>query len=157
MKCSEARKELSRYLDGEVCPDEQRLLSEHLGLCRECRAELAALSRVGDVLKSTLEGMEIQPFFMTRLRQRVREDARPAMVIERIRRVAVAAAAAVGIVASLLIGNQAGKTMYRSIASTHISPGVEETNIFGLGSFDEFSDGSLSDIYDQLVAGGNSG
>ncbi|MBE0432069.1 zf-HC2 domain-containing protein [candidate division WOR-3 bacterium] len=157
MKCSKVRRKLSRYLDGEVCPDEQRLLSEHLELCRECQAELAALSRLGDVLNSTLEGMEIQPFFMTRLRQCVREEVRPAMIIEKIRRVAVAAATAVGIVVSLLIGNQAGKTLYRSIASSYVAQGVEESDIFGLSSFDEFSDGSLSDVYNQLVAGGHSG
>lgn len=157
MKCAAARRKLSRYLDGESCPSERRSLSEHLADCRECRAELAALSRVGDILKNTLEGMEIQPFFMTRLKQHTRQQGRPVMLLEKFRKVAFAAATAFGIVVSLLIGNQAGRTLYRSIASSSSGQETEVTDVFGLGSFSEFSDGSLSDVYNQLVAGGNGG
>jgi hypothetical protein len=76
---------------------------------------------------------------------------------QRIRGLAVTAATAVAVVASLFIGNQAGKTLYRSIAQTPEPVIAETNNIFGVSAFEEFPDGSLSDIYNELVAGGNNG
>lgn len=157
MNCAEVRKKLSRYLDQEVCPEDRKALAGHLEACRACQAELASLSRVGDLLGDALEGIEVTPFFMARLRQRLREQAQPATFVEKFRRVALAAATALGVVASLLIGNQAGRTLYRSITSAEATPEVEAADVFGLGSYSEFSDGSLSDVYYQLVAGGNGG
>ena len=156
MKCSKIKKRLSAYLDGEMPGQERRIISEHLKQCGECQAELAALSSVVDALE-TIEGFEVPPYFMTRLRQTVREQEKPMPFLQRMKRLAISAATAVGVIASLFIGNQAGKNLYQSITRTS-EPVVAETgNVFGLGAFDEFPEGSLSDIYDELVTGGNSG
>ena len=156
MKCSRIRKKLSAYLDGEMHEGGSNDVSEHLQQCEECRKELAALSAVRDAL-NTIEGMEALPYFMTRLRQRMREQAKPVPFVQRIRSLATTAATAVAVVASLFIGNQAGKALYQSILHTP-EPAVAETNnVFGLGAFEEFPEGSLSDIYNELVTGGNNG
>lgn len=156
MKCFRIKKKLSAYLDGEMPEQERITISEHLKQCEECRAELAALSAVADAL-NTIEGMEVPPYFMTRLRQNVREQAKPVPFLLRIKSLAVTAATAFALVASLFIGNQAGKTLYQSIAQTPEPVMVETDDVFGLGAFEEFPDGSLSDIYNELVTGGNNG
>lgn len=156
MKCSRIKKKLSAYLDGEMPKQERIVISEHLQQCEEYRAELAALSAVRDAL-NTIEGMEVPPYFMTRLRQHVREQTKPVPFLRRIRGLAVAAATAFALVASLFIGNQAGKTLYQSIVQTPEPVISESNNVFGLSAFEEFPDGSLSDIYNELVTGGNSG
>jgi len=156
MKCSRIRKKISSYSDGEMPECEMHLISEHLQQCKECRAELAALSAVHDALNA-IEGMEVPPFFMTRLRQSIREESRPASIRQRIRGLVFTAATAFALVASLFLGNQAGKNLYRSITQSPTPAVVETNNVFSLDSFEEFPDGSLSDIYDELVAGGYSG
>jgi anti-sigma factor RsiW len=156
MKCSRSKKKLSAYLDGEMPEQEREVISQHLQQCEECRGEVAAFSAVTDAL-NTIEGIEVPPYFMTRLRQQVREQAKPVPFFQRIRGLAVTAATAVAVVASLFIGNQAGKTLYRSIAQTPEPVIAETNNIFGVSAFEEFPDGSLSDIYNELVAGGNNG
>lgn len=156
MKCSKIKKRLSAYLDGELSEQERCIISEHLKLCQECKAELAAMSSVSDALK-ILEGFETPPFFMTRLRQAVKEQEKPVPFLQRIKGLVVSAATAVAVIASLFIGNQAGRTIYQSIARTPEPAMVETSDVFGLDGFEEFPEGSLSDIYDELVTGGNNG
>lgn len=156
MKCSRIMKKLSAYLDGEMPEQERIAISEHLQQCAECRAELAALSAVRDALNS-IEGMEVSPYFMNRLRQRIKEQRESVPFLQRIKGLAFTTVTAFALVASLFIGNQAGKTLYQSIIQTS-EPAVAETNdAFGLGAFEEFPDGSLSDLYNELVTGGNNG
>ena len=144
MKCSRIKKKLSAYLDGEMPEQERIVISEHLQRCEECKAELAGLMKVADSL-NILDGVDVPPYFMTRLRQYIKEEAKPVSFLQRIRGVAISAATALAVIVSLFIGNQAGRTLYQSIAQTP-EPAMAETNdVFGLSTFEEFPDGSLSD------------
>jgi anti-sigma factor RsiW len=156
MNCSKTKKKLSAYLDGEISEQERHMISEHLKLCSECQAELAAMSSVSDALE-TLEGFEVPPFFITRLRQGIREQERPVPFFKRIRSVAISTATALGVIISLFIGNQAGRTIYQAIARAPEPVEAETNEVFGVGAFEEFPEGSLSDIYSELVTGGNNG
>lgn len=156
MKCSEVKRRLSAFLDGEIPGAEEREITEHLNICRDCQEELTALSRVMDAL-GVLEGMEPPPYFITRVRQCVREEGKPAPFLERIRSIAISFATAAAVVVSVLIGNQFGRTLYQSVTPVAASETAEMGDIFGFGTLEEFPDGSLSDIYNELVAGGNNG
>jgi anti-sigma factor RsiW len=156
MKCSEVRRKLSAFLDGEIPGAGKKEIIEHLETCRGCQEELAALSKVMDAL-GVLEGMEPPPYFITRVRRRVREGGKPTPFLERIRSVAISFATAAAVVASVLIGNQFGRTLYQSVAPAVVFETAETDDIFGFGTLEEFPDGSLSDIYNELVAGGNNG
>ncbi|UCD05041.1 MAG: zf-HC2 domain-containing protein [candidate division WOR-3 bacterium] len=156
MKCSEVKRKLSAFLDGEIPSAGKKEIIEHLETCRGCQEELAALSEVMDAL-GVLEGMEPPPYFITRVRQSVREEGKPVPFLERIRSVAISFATAAAVVTSVLIGNQFGRTLYQSVAPAAISETAETGDIFGFGTLEEFPDGSLSDIYDELIAGGNNG
>jgi len=50
MKCSDARKALSRYQDGEMSSVEMPAFEEHLAQCPECRTELATQLEVWALL-----------------------------------------------------------------------------------------------------------
>jgi anti-sigma factor RsiW len=156
MKCYKIKKRLSAYFDGEIAEEEKKIISEHLAGCEKCQEELAVFSKVRDSLR-VLRGMDVPPYFMTRLRQQIREETQPLPFFERIRSVVISAATAAAVVVSLLIGNQAGRILYQSIATSANSQTTETANIFGSNAFEEFPDGSLSDIYNDLITGGNSG
>jgi anti-sigma factor RsiW len=156
MKCSQVRRKLSAYLDGEVSERDKKEIDGHLQQCKGCQEELAALSGVSDSL-GIMAGMEPPSYFMTRVRQCIREEVKPRPFLGKVRSIVFSAATAFAVVVSLLIGNQVGRILYQSVAATGESQTAETTDVFGLGTLDEFPDGSLSDIYNELVAGGNSG
>lgn len=52
MPCPEFAERLSAYLDGEVGEAERGAITSHLKACVACRAELAAFSRLGDLLRA---------------------------------------------------------------------------------------------------------
>lgn len=156
MKCSRIKQRLSAYLDKEMSEQERLTISEHLKECEECRAEFAVLSSISDALKA-IEGFEVPPYFTTRLRQAVREMEWRSPLLQRMRGVAISTATALAVVFSLFIGNQAGKMIYQLIARNSESATTETNNGFGLGAFEEFPDGSLSDIYNELITGGDNG
>ncbi|UCF71684.1 MAG: zf-HC2 domain-containing protein [candidate division WOR-3 bacterium] len=154
MKCHWVQKKISAYLDSELPEEEMKCVWEHLEHCGECKAELAALYGVVDILR-TLEGMDVPPYFIVRLKGQIRDSVRPLPLLQRIRGIVVSTATAVAVVASLFMGNQIGRALFRSIAQTGESTVSETSSVLGLDTFEEFPDNSLSDIYDELVSGGN--
>jgi anti-sigma factor RsiW len=156
MNCYKAKKKLSAYLDGEVSGADRKEIAEHLKSCRGCQEELAALSRISNTLDA-IGRMEVPPYFMTRVRQGIRDAAKPVPFLERIRGIAMSFATATAVVVSLLIGNQFGKILYQSVAPTVVSGTTDTGDVFGFETLQEFPDGSLSDIYSELLAGGNNG
>lgn len=156
MKCSEVKRKLSAYLDGEVSGADKKEIAEHLTTCEDCQEELTALSSVSDALV-VLGGIEVPPYFMTRVRQCINDEANATPFLGRIRSIAVTAATAIAVIVSLFIGNQFGRTLYQSITGNGTPATAQTSDVFGLGAFEEFPNGSLSDIYNELVAGGNDG
>ena len=156
MKCSEIRRKLSAYIDREVCDSDDGGIRDHLVGCRVCAREHAEMVSVSRSL-SRVDGIEVPPFFMARLRQHIQEAARPLSFLEKIRRATLATATALAVFVSLFIGHRVGRTLYYSISErvSQQASGAEE--VLDIGTFVEFPDGSLSDMYDQLVAGGNNG
>ena len=160
MKCSQIKKRLSAYLDREIIDNEKRVIMEHLRVCAVCQEELATLSEVRESL-GVLHGIDVPPYFMTRLKQRIKdgqvETFEQIPFLAKIKRLAVSAATAVAVVASLFAGSQMGKTLYQEIADDSRQAGIEAMDVLGLGTFDTFPEGSFSEIYDELVVGGNNG
>lgn len=58
----EARAELSAYLDGRLAPDQLRLLEQHLGSCRVCAQEMAAVRATRQMLQALPEMRVPRPF-----------------------------------------------------------------------------------------------
>ena len=50
MKCSQVEKRLSAFQDGELSPQEEERVSEHLESCSACRDRYAEMEKVWQVL-----------------------------------------------------------------------------------------------------------
>lgn len=157
MKCSEIKRKLSAFLDGEVSKDAKQLISEHLKSCEHCRKEFEAFSQVSEVLE-IMDEVQVSPYFMTHLKQRIAEQQAKSVVrlpfVEWIRKAAVPVAATVLIFLSFLVGSNLGKAMYQEQADIMAKSDTEIANVLGVTTLDEFPEGSLGWAYNNLLIGG---
>lgn len=52
MNCTECKERLVEYIEGLLSETQRQIVEEHLGVCRECRDELAELRELGERLNS---------------------------------------------------------------------------------------------------------
>lgn len=64
--CSEITRKLSAYMDGELSPEDQTAVKEHLSACAGCAAELRRFSAVDNVIKQ-LPAITPAPFFAAKV------------------------------------------------------------------------------------------
>ena len=157
MKCSEVRRKLSAFLDGEVSEEEKQSISEHLESCDLCHKKLEELSKVLDVL-DVMDEVQVSPFFVTRLKQRITDQELKSLVrlpfMEWIRRATVPAFTTVLVYLSLLLGYYLGKTIHQEGVESVSIADAEVTDALGVAVLDEFPEGSLGDAYNNLLTGG---
>ena len=157
MKCSEVRRKLSAFLDGEVSEEEKQLILEHVKSCDLCRKELEALSQVSEVLE-VMDEIQVSPFFITRLKQRIADQESKSLVrlpfMEWIRHSTVPAFTTVLVCLSLLLGYYLGKTIHQERVESVLIADAEVTDALGVAVLDEFPEGSLGDAYSNLLTGG---
>jgi anti-sigma factor RsiW len=111
MRCSEARRLISRLVDGELAPALEQALQAHAAGCESCRAELVGL-RDDRTLLQQAAAAEVPPFLVTRVMAEVRQP------VAQVRRVpgrvlaAIAAALliAVGLGAGVFFGAEMART-----------------------------------------------
>jgi predicted anti-sigma-YlaC factor YlaD len=151
MKCSKIQKKLSAYLDNEVSQTEKGIIEAHLASCSVCQSALQDFSMINDELK-LVPGMEVPPYFSTRLKQRIKDQHGVMPILERIRRLTLPVFATVIIFTALIAGNIMAKTIYQGIAEPKTSD--ETANVFGISAFDEYPEGSVSNIYTALITDG---
>jgi predicted anti-sigma-YlaC factor YlaD len=151
MKCSTIQRKLSAYMDAEVSEQERTIISEHLASCPECQRILQVLTKMREEL-NLVPGIQSPPYFYTRLKQRMIDESRSISVLEKIRRFVLPGFATVLTLASLLLGNFMARAIYNGITETGVS--TETTNVLGIDAFDQFPEGSVSNLYCELLSGG---
>ncbi|MBN2620494.1 zf-HC2 domain-containing protein [candidate division WOR-3 bacterium] len=151
MKCSEIQKKLSAYLDNEVSQTEKGTIEAHLASCSACQHALQAFSMVNDELK-LVPGMEVPPYFATRLKQRMKDLHRGAPALGRIRQFALPGFTVILTLIALILGNTMARTIYQGM--TEPETAAETANVFGISAFDEYPEGSVSNIYTALITEG---
>ena len=156
MNCSQIKRKLSAFLDGEVSEEQKSLISEHLKSCAYCLKDLEELSRVSDFL-DVMEEVGVSPYFMVHLKRRIAEEKSKRFVrlpfLEWVKRVAVPVGVAALFVIAILGGNYLGRVLNQRIDKvTELNE--EIANVAGVNSFDDFSEGSLVDAYNGLLTEG---
>ncbi|MCG0278935.1 MAG: zf-HC2 domain-containing protein, partial [Thermanaeromonas sp.] len=73
MRCRQARKMLSPYIDDELSDAERAALEEHLNSCEACRSELEALKRISEGLKEIYQEVKAPPDFVDKVMKRIQE------------------------------------------------------------------------------------
>ncbi|MDO9575597.1 MAG: anti-sigma factor [bacterium] len=156
MKCSRIRRRLSAFLDGEVTEEEKQYILEHLKSCPDCQRELEALHQVSDSL-DYFEEIEPSPYFMIHLKQRIAEREARSLIrlpfVEWTRRVAVPVGAMALVIFFLLLGGHLGKAIYQTRAESESRLDKEFADLLCVNSLDDFSSGSLNDVYNDLLTG----
>lgn len=105
-KCSEVKRLIPAWLDGELAPARRDTVAKHLAGCVVCRAEMAALRADRQALVSS-RTPEPSPFLVTRVMAEVRRT-RPARVLlpsPALRAAAAVLAVFAGLGAGVLIGH----------------------------------------------------
>jgi anti-sigma factor RsiW len=157
MKCTQVIRRLSAYLDREVSNEDKALISRHLDTCPGCRQELERLTRLSGYL-ALIEDVEVQPYFMTRLRQRIADreakHAAPWWFSEWIRRAAIPVAAAAVLILTALTGSYFGKAVYHWKTGGESGAVMEVANHAGSVLFNESPKSSLGQFTNQLCEGG---
>lgn len=69
MKCSEVHKQLLLYIDGELSENQIKRIYEHLKVCSSCHSVYENTRKAWKALRN--EEIPHQPFFYTRLKQRM--------------------------------------------------------------------------------------
>jgi anti-sigma factor RsiW len=124
MTCNQIREHLLDLTVGEPGPGEVR---DHLAACSSCAAQLASLRQTMALLDEWKAPADLSPYFMTRLRARVREEqARPAGWLAWLRKPALAVTMMVLMVASISLfqGSRDVKDNGNNRASVGLMPGT---------------------------------
>jgi predicted anti-sigma-YlaC factor YlaD len=157
MTCSEVKRKLSAFSDGEVSKEEKQLIVEHLRLCELCRKEFESFAHVSEVLE-VMDEVHVSPFFITRLKQKIADQKEKSSVrfpiVEWIRKAAVPVTATALIILAFLVGSNLGKAMYQEQAETTYGLENEIAYTLGVSSLGEFPEGSLGWAYNSVLIGG---
>jgi len=73
LSCEEVRREISNYLDDDICPRMRRLLETHLEQCRKCAVLLDSTHNVL-VLLADEQRFELPAGFGLRVRQMLAKE-----------------------------------------------------------------------------------
>jgi anti-sigma factor RsiW len=149
MNCSDIRRKLAALGDGGLDPAVKDLVFKHLGSCLGCREELAQLKRLDSEL-DRFEAVEAQPYFMTRVKQRI-ADRQAHRRSPWFGRVLVPAGAVAVTLFAALVGTSLGRTMYGWRTPAQSTTPVAGT---GLSVLDVPTNGSLATISDRVFTGG---
>lgn len=136
MKCRQARKMLSPYIDDELSDEERASLEEHLGSCEACRSELETLRQISQGLKEIYQQVKAPPNFVDSVMKRIQEleegkgsyllHNNPPVYQNRWLRVALAAAVAAGVgLGALQYGRTQGGVPTAWSGSYKATPGTE--------------------------------
>jgi predicted anti-sigma-YlaC factor YlaD len=157
MKCSQIKRKLTAFLDGETSEEESQLISEHVKSCEHCRKELEELSQVSDVL-NTMDEVRVSPFFITRLKQRIADQKSKRVVrmpfVEWIRRATLPTFATALVFLSFLVGSNLAKTMYQKQVESIAKSDTEIVDVLDFSTLDELPESSLGWAYNSLLIGG---
>lgn len=124
MNCNDMREHLLDLMVGEPGPGELR---DHLNACAACAAQLNSMRRTMELLDEWPAPADTSPYFMTRLRARMREEqARPAGWLAWFRKPALAATMTVLMVASISLfhGSWQVKDNSANRAAVTLKPGT---------------------------------
>jgi anti-sigma factor RsiW len=156
MRCRTAKRRFSAYQDGELAPQRQEEVRNHLLSCRACREEYAKFEQAWDALEA-LQEIPPPPGFYTQLVRRIdRSHGKKTLPVPRyvFQLLRGPVLASILMAAGLLMGTYLGTTLVRSGFLLVQPDRVEQPGGFSLSSLDVFDPvppGTLAHGYLQLA------
>ena len=156
MKCRNAQKKLSAYQDGELEPQEQEQIGDHLLSCLTCHKQYAGFERVWRTL-GKLEEIRPDPWFYRQLFRKVKEPRERNLlpgvqwVFQMLRTPAIASILlAIGILTGAYLGNTLVRCDFLPFRSER--PTYSQEALFdSLKAFESAPPGTLAHGYLQMV------
>ena len=146
MNCKHIRKKLLAYLNDEFEHSTQEQIRLHLDNCEQCRQIREQLSTVQDWMKKS-EQVKPDPFFVTRLKQHVKEKSLSKSAKSGARLFIERAMVPVAIVVGLFLGTMAGKNLSLSYSTIEEADYFSESGYFEQDIFNEMPTASLTSSY----------
>ena len=158
MKCTQVQKRFSAYQDGELKPQDQERLSEHLESCPACRERYAEMEKVWQAL-GDFEEILPEPGFYGQVVRKINEsyELRPSFRLEDLFQLFSPLAACTVLAIGLLIGTFVGNYLagsgfippFQSLQTGKISAAIE---VVSFQAFDPVPPGTLGDGYLRTVS-----
>ena len=158
MKCSQVQKRLSAFQDGELKPQEQGRIDEHLESCPLCRERYEEMEKVWQAL-GDLREINPEPGFYGQLVKKINEchETLSPAGFQRIFQFfssswAMCTLLFIGILAGTFLGNILAKSELFPFQQRQASYSQEAIEVFSLKVFDPIPPGTLADKYMRMAS-----
>ena len=158
MKCRQVQDKLSAFQDGELRPEEQERVSEHLKSCTACRGHFAEMEKVWQALGYFKE-IPPEPGFYDQLVRKINESKEtpsPAGLQWVFQFFSAPWVTSTLLIAGILVGTFFGNMLVKSDLITfqqnqaaHSQAAIE---VFSLKAFDPIPPGTLGDRYMRMAS-----
>jgi len=163
MKCHQVQNRLSAFQDGELKPQEQERVSEHLGSCSACRERYTKMEKVWQALGGFKEILP-EPRFYEQITKKINENFE-SRFLERFRWLSqffsspltTCVLLVLGIVIGTFLGNILMKGDSFPFRQNRIAHSQAAKEVFSLRAFDPIPPGTLGDKYMRMVHYGEEG
>jgi len=164
MKCSQVQNRLSAFQDGELKPQEQEKISEHLKSCPACRERYEIMKKVWQALED-LKEIPPEPGFYGQLVKKINEFNETRLPVRFRWRwlfefFSPSWATAALLLGGILMGAFLGNTMARNELlpfQQHRIYSQAAAEVFSLKAFDPIPPGTLGDKYLRMANYGAGG
>jgi anti-sigma factor RsiW len=158
MKCSQVQERLSAFQDGELKPQEQERVSDHLENCPACRERYAEMEKVWQALGDFKEILP-EPGFYGQLVKKINESSEtrsPAGFQWLFQFFSSPSATSTLLIAGILIGTFLGSILAKSdlfpFQQSQASHSQAAIEVFSLKVFDPIPPGTLADKYMRMAS-----
>jgi len=149
MKCTKAKKHISRYLDGELGGDEKADFLKHLKDCQDCQHEYENLYRILNSIEVP-EEISAPPYLFSSIRQKIHEREPQRVIMRRLKPVLVPALFSFVFLVSGLISSFIVQRLEPQYSKEE-SAALKLT--LNLTVFDDAPATSFPDIYNSMISG----
>jgi len=163
MKCRQVQNKLSAFQDGELRPEEQERVSEHLKSCTACRGHFAEMEKVWQALGYFKE-IPPEPEFYGQLVKKINESPEtpsPAGFQWVFQFFSAPWVTSTLLIAGILMGTFFGNMLVKSdlfqFQQNQAVPSQAAVEVFSLKAFDPIPPGTWGDRYMRMASSGEEG
>jgi len=159
MNCREIKIKLSAYQDKELPGSQLDEIENHLRNCADCSRAFQEMNQVWDLI-SNVETIESAPYFYTRLAQRMNKTDRKQpgwnFIFAPVQKLSFSIVVVCLIFFGLAIGVYLGQNIYQhSQLTANAALDQELDQVFPMGSFEDFPEQSVAQVYVTMLSENN--
>jgi len=148
MDCLRMRKNISKYLDGELSEDEAHESLEHIGSCPDCKQGYEAMKTMLDALKPPAE-VFAPPHLFVGIRQKMETQRYKPVLVRRLKPVLAPVFYSLVFIVAIF----AGSFFARDIPHSKTADSATLRLTLELNAFDDAPSNSFSSSYESLMLG----